>query len=127
MVNKNYWLCVLGIYVLVATLMFGFVIYPNALKYPRIKLEGIEDGVYLGDSHGHYPYMQVEVTIKEKRIVHVEVVRGFETEKYFARAVPEMYRRIIKYQSIEVDTVSKATDSSNGILEGVKDALKKGG
>jgi len=127
MANKRYWLYVSGLYLVISILMFALVIYPNIFKYPRVQLRTIQDGVYIGDSHGHYPYMQVEVTIKNHRIIEVKVIRQFETEKYFERAVPEMYQRILKYQSVEVDTVSKATDSSIGILEGVKDALKKGG
>ncbi len=48
-----------------------------------------------------------------------------DDEQYFSRAKNTIISEILSAQSVDVDTVSGATYSSNGILEAVADALNQ--
>ena len=71
--------------------------------------------------------IKVEVHLKDDAIVDVKIIEHSETEGISNVAREEMPKRIVENQSYNVDTVSGATYSSNGIKDAVKDALKTKG
>ena len=81
-----------------------------------------EDGVYTGTGSGYRGDTEVSVTISGGEITDIEIVSYEDDRQYFERAV-SLLDDIINAQSVDVDTVSGATFSSNGILEAVADAL----
>ncbi|MCX7711950.1 MAG: 4Fe-4S binding protein [Clostridia bacterium] len=83
------------------------------------------DGVYQGTARGRRPGLTVSVTIKEDRIEKIEVVSHRESKGYFETPVKVIPNEIVSSQSTEVDAVSGATRTSDGIMNAVKDALKK--
>jgi uncharacterized protein with FMN-binding domain len=56
--------------------------------------------------------------------VRVEVVSNSDDRKWFERALSVIPDAIVQAQSTDVDTVSGATYSSIGIIEGAKNALQ---
>ena len=84
----------------------------------------LRDGVYRGRGYGYKSWIVVEVTIEDGEIVSIEVVSSGDDESYFNRA-KAVIQRVLLSQSVDVDTVSGATYSSNGILEAIANALAK--
>ena len=84
-----------------------------------------KDGTYIGIGRGYRPYLQLEVTIKDNKITSIEVYSSNETPNYLARAWSSVKNDIIDSQSTDVDTVSGATRSSEGIMEAIDDALRQ--
>ncbi|SMC25343.1 Polyferredoxin [Clostridium acidisoli DSM 12555] len=84
-----------------------------------------KDGTYTGTADGFRPGMQVSVTIKGGKITDVKIVQTNDTPGYYDKAANSIPNEIISSQSTEVDTVSGATYSSNGIINAVKNALKE--
>lgn len=82
-----------------------------------------KDGTYIGTGRGYRPGLTVSVTIKNDKITSIEIVSSNETRGYYERASNIVPNEIITSQSINVDTVSGATRTSDGIIEAVKNAL----
>ncbi len=85
--------------------------------------ERFEDGVYIGTGNGFRGATNVTVTVENGEITDITVNSYNDDEKYFSRAESGVVSAIIKSQSTDVDAVSGATFSSNGIKEAVADAL----
>lgn len=84
-----------------------------------------KDGTYTGSAQGFGGQIKVEVTIKNGKISKINVLDASgETASYFARA-KTLLNTIIKKQTTNVDVVSGATYSSNGLIKAVRNALSK--
>ena len=83
----------------------------------------MEDGTYTGAGTGYRGEIDVSVTVQDGYITDVTIDQNRDTQKYFSRAKSKIIDRVLTNQSVDVDTVSGATYSSNGILEAVADAL----
>lgn len=82
----------------------------------------LADGVYKGSSTGFSGPVTVAVTIMDKKIISIDILSSTDDEAFFNRA-KGVIDRIIASQSFDVDVVSGATYSSNGIIGAVKNAL----
>lgn len=82
----------------------------------------LADGVYKGSATGFSGPVTVAVTILDKKIVSIDILSASDDEAFFNRA-KGVIDRIISSQSLDVDVVSGATYSSNGIIGAVKNAL----
>lgn len=82
----------------------------------------LADGVYKGSATGYRGSVTVAVTILDKKIVSIDILSASDDEAFFNRA-KGVIDRIIASQSLDVDAVSGATYSSNGIIGAVKNAL----
>ncbi len=83
-----------------------------------------DDGVYYGSGDGFSGTITVAVTIKDHRITSIDVVESQDDASFFNKA-KELLTVIIAQQNTEVDVVSGATYSSQGLIEAVKNALKE--
>lgn len=88
--------------------------------------DGMKPGVYTQTVKGMADGMVVEVTLSEDAIVSVVVKAHNETPPGYP-AIEKLPQAIVDAQSIEVDGVSGATLSSNGIKAAVKAALEEAG
>ena len=87
--------------------------------------DGYTDGIYYGSATGFGGTITVAVTIEDGVITSIEIVSApGETESYFSQALA-VIDAILSAQSPNVDAVSGATYSSNGIINAVKDALSQ--
>jgi polyferredoxin len=84
-----------------------------------------KDGTYTGVGYGYRPGLQVSVTIKNGEIANIEIGSNNETSSFGGRAFAVVPSEIVQAQTTNVDGVSGATRSSNGIKQAVEDALSK--
>lgn len=82
----------------------------------------LDDGVYRGTGVGYNGDVTVDVTIADKTITQIDIVSESDDDAFFNRA-KGVIDEIISSQSLEVDVVSGATYSSNGIINAVRNAL----
>lgn len=83
------------------------------------------DGTYTGEADGFGGKIEVEVQIEGGKIAAVEIVSAKEEDAAYLTMASALVDDIVEEQSAEVDTVSGATFSSNGIKNAAADALKK--
>jgi len=81
------------------------------------------DGVYTGSASGYHGTTSVQVTVENGYITAVEVLSTGDDAEFFNQAKSLVIPQIISAQSVDVDTVSGATFSSNAIIGAVSDAL----
>lgn len=84
-----------------------------------------KDGTYEGEAQGFGGPIRVSVTVKDGKITAVKVLsHSGEDQSYYSQA-EALTSTIVKQQSADVDVVSGATYSSNGIKNAVKQALEQ--
>ena len=84
----------------------------------------LKDGSYEGSGIGFRGNLKVEVDVSEGKISSIRVVENVDDAPYFEKA-RGLITSIVSGQTPNVDSVSGATYSSNGIKSAVRDALKK--
>lgn len=82
------------------------------------------DGVYTGTGSGFGGDVKVEVTVQDGKIASIKVLSHKDGSSYMSKA-KSVINRIISKQTTNVDTVSGATFSSQGIIKAVRNALNK--
>ena len=82
----------------------------------------LADGIYKGSGTGFAGTVSVSVEIKDKSITAITILSTQDDEAFFNRA-KGVIDKIIAGQTLDVDVVSGATYSSNGIISAVKNAL----
>lgn len=91
----------------------------------EVPVGGYTDGTYTGSGTGFGGTITVQVTVSNHKIVSINILdASSETASYFANA-QGVISRIISSQSPNVDAVSGATYSSNGIISAVQNALSQ--
>ncbi len=83
----------------------------------------VPDGTYQGSGTGFGGTVTVSVTIREKTITAVDILSHSDTPSFFSRAEAQVVAAILAEQKADVDAVSGATLSSNGIMQAVRNAL----
>ena len=83
------------------------------------------DGTYAGVGRGHRPGLEVSVEIKDDKIINIEILSSRETPRYTRMPFQIVPGEIMQIQSTNVDAVSGATETSEGIKEAVADALNQ--
>ena len=86
----------------------------------------LKDGVYYGSAKGYGGEIKVKVTVSNGKISDIKVENHSETPEYYDRC-SGIIPNIISSQSTDVDGVSGATFTSNGIKSAVANALKNAG
>ena len=88
---------------------------------------GYKDGTYQGSGTGFGGTITVQVTVSDGKITAVDILcASGETGSYFASA-QGVVSKVLSSQSPNVDAVSGATYSSNGIIQAVQNALSQAG
>ncbi|AFL98779.1 flavocytochrome c [Desulfitobacterium dehalogenans ATCC 51507] len=82
---------------------------------------------YLGTGEGIHGSIEVEVSLQDKKITDIKVLKQNETPDLGGAAITKLIEDMLKYQSIAIDTVSGATLSSNGLIAAVTKALEQAG
>lgn len=82
-----------------------------------------KDGTYTGTGTGFRGTTTLSITISGGAVTDVQVVSYQDDAKYFDRAFQTISSDVVAAQSAQVDAVSHATYSSNGIIQAVNDAL----
>jgi uncharacterized protein with FMN-binding domain len=95
----------------------------NTLSGKSTVVQSFTDGTYTGTGTGFRGETEVSVTVENGKIADITVVAYKDDEQYFSRAESTVISEIIEAQDVDVDAVSGATFSSNGLMEAVADAL----
>lgn len=83
----------------------------------------LADGIYEGTGTGFAGQIKVAVEIKDKSIISIEILDAGSDDAAFISRAKGVIDKIIAAQKLDVDVVSGATYSSNGIIAAVKNAL----
>lgn len=99
--------------------------YKTSVAAKSSKLKKYYDGTYTGTGNGYRPNIRVSVTIKNDKIIHIQIVSDNETPRFRYRPFSVIPEEIIKAQALKVDTISGATMSCDGVIMAVKNAINK--
>lgn len=90
-----------------------------------VPADGYVDGTYTGSGTGFGGTVTVQVTVSGHKIKAINILdASSETPAYFANA-KGVINKILSGQTPNVDAVSGATYSSNGIIQAVQNALSQ--
>jgi fumarate reductase flavoprotein subunit len=84
-------------------------------------------GTYSGEAKGKESTIAVNVTFSDDAITDIEIVGAGETAGIGDEALEKVKSQIIQYQSLNIDAVSGATETSNGLIEAVSSAVEQAG
>ncbi|MCY3051464.1 FAD-dependent oxidoreductase [Aerococcus urinae] len=82
-------------------------------------------GEYKTKAKGHNSALDMLVTFSESAIKAIEIDQSSESEGLSDKVFEIIPQQIVDFQTLNVDTVSGATISSLGIIEGVSEAVKE--
>ena len=112
----------LGIACILFTILFSGCAATPIIGGPLAQKK-LKAGTYEGVYRGGPNKAVVKVTIKNNKIVHIELVEHWELRGKEAESLT--LKRIMEQQSTRVDAVSGATNSSLVIMNAVQRAVEK--
>ena len=83
----------------------------------------LKDGVYKGKYNGGRWSNEVNVTLKDKKITRIAIVKNVVFEK--TEVSRELINSVIKKQDTNIDVISGATITSKAYLKSIENALSK--
>lgn len=92
----------------------------NEIQIESVNLNNIQDGKYNGKFDANLICAEVEVTVDDHKIKDIDLIRHTNERGEKAEAVID---EVIEKQTINVDTISGATNSSKVILKAIENAL----
>lgn len=83
-------------------------------------------GTYEAEGKGRNGNIRVSVTIdSEGDISDIELIEHEENKQFIEASFDEIRKSVIRKNNYDVDTISGATQTSNGIIEGIKKAVEE--
>lgn len=96
-----------------------------AQKAEEEKPTGPKDGTYEGSAYGFGDLITVSVTLKDGKMTDISVLSADGEDKPYYKQAVSVLNEMLEAQSTEVDTVSGATLTADGLIDAVADALGK--
>lgn len=93
------------------------------LEIGTVDLSKVSDGKYTGGFDALLISAKVEVTISNKKIKNIVLLNHKNERGKPAEVITD---RVVQAQSLQVDAISGATNSSKVILKAIENALKAG-
>ncbi|UUX34680.1 FMN-binding protein [Fundicoccus culcitae] len=97
-----------------------FQIQYTSLNYTPVDMADVPDGVYTGRTETILLTVEVEVEVNDHKMTGIEFL---EHETTYEEAGNHIKNMMVKENTIDVDTVSSATASTNVIKSAVNKAL----
>ena len=88
------------------------------------RFQNLTDGIYTGSADAFRGDVEVQVTVEKQKVTDISILSYCDTEEYFFKAAPAVIEQMKAEQSLNVDAVSGATYSSNGVIHAVANALE---
>ena len=88
-----------------------------------VELSSLSDGIYNGEYDAGRWSNEMNVAIKDHKIIKIEVVKDVSFSK--PEVTEAIINRVIEKQNTNVDVVSGATVTSKAYLKAMENALKK--
>lgn len=85
----------------------------------------LNEGVYLAQARGMAGFVHAKLTVKDNKIVGVDLDLTTETPENKPKVEQQLKKEILTRQSADIDAVSGATFTSNGVKEAVQQTLKQ--
>ncbi|MBU3154590.1 FMN-binding protein [Clostridium estertheticum] len=95
----------------------------KGIKIDTVDLSEISDGKYTGSCDAIVIGAKVAVTVKNHKITSIVLLEHKTERGKPAEVIPA---RVVKTQSLQVDTITGATNSSKVILKSIENALNSG-
>lgn len=95
----------------------------SEIDIKSVDLSNVHDGTYTGSCDAIFVGAEVEVTVKDKKITDIKLL-NHKTEK--GKPAEVIVDDVKEKQSLQVDTISGATNSSKVILKAIENALESG-
>lgn len=113
--------------ILVLVLLAVFIGLKNKkideVQVDNINISDIKDGNYSGEYSTKLLSVKVEVSVEDNKIKNILIS---EHKNGLGKKAEKIVDEMVENQTIQVDSVSGATASSNAIKKAVEAALKKG-
>ncbi|KZL90766.1 FMN-binding protein [Clostridium magnum] len=93
------------------------------LSISKVDLSKIPDGNFTGSFDAIFVEAKVNVIVKNHKIVDVKLINHKNERGQKAEVIPQ---KVVHAQSLQVDAVSGATNSSKVILKAIENALISG-
>lgn len=118
-------ICILGLAGAVIGIKYLMSVHEYRQTMSNLKIDGIDlskvpDGNYTGSFDVGYIAAEVSVTVKDKKIVNVTLLKH-KNER--GKSAERIVQDVVDNQSLQVDTVSGATNSSKVILKAIENAI----
>lgn len=84
-----------------------------------------QDGVYEGEAKGFGGPIVMQAVIEDGKLTELNIVSADKEDEAYLNAASTLIDNILEVQSADVDVISGATFSSNGIIEATTEALRK--
>lgn len=94
------------------------------IKIENVDLESVPDGMYIGKAEVLWIAAEVKVIVQDHKIVNIDLIKHKNERGKSAEVIPQ---KVIETQSLQVDAVSGATNSSKVILKAIENALENSG
>lgn len=94
----------------------------STLETKDVDISKIKDGSYIGECNAKFVEAKVRVNVKNGKITGIDLLEHRNGRGKPAEVIPQ---RVVAAQSLKVDTVSGATNSSKVILKAIENALEK--
>jgi uncharacterized protein with FMN-binding domain len=93
----------------------------KALPISEVDLSTVTDGSYHGSfAYGGFTY-EVEVAVKDHKIEDIKILKNRPTGH--AKKAEGVIEKVLKKQSLKVDAVTGATNTSIALLKAIENAL----
>lgn len=83
------------------------------------------EGKYIGTGQGNHSQIKVEVIVNKYEIKKIRIMEQEETPGLCDIVYDEIPKNIIKANNPEVDVISGASYTSQGLIDAIKDAVYK--
>lgn len=107
--------------------IFGCVSSSGLMTHEELKEVTLKDGIYEGEYKKSIYGAETVVTVEEGKIKEIEVPKCkiFPLKRKSKKKLKEIPGEVIEKQSIKVDVVSGATNSSYALMQAIQNAVSK--
>ncbi len=91
----------------------------------NVSAQKYKTGTYTAEAEGKEGLIKVEVTFSDTKITDIQIISQSETEGLGDDALDTIKEKVLEGQTLAVDAVSGATESSDGLLAAIEDAVKQ--
>lgn len=84
----------------------------------------LKDGIYEGQGQGFRGKMTVEVVVSQDKIEKISILSHEESPGWYEEVFATLPKEMIKEQRVEVDSITGATFTSQGLKDAVENALE---
>lgn len=120
--------CIFVVIIMLAVFFFMRELYEvKNLTINDVSPTTLSDGEYRGKSNLLFRSNELIVTVKEHKIIKIDIVRDamVPVEEFRLQVYPKLFKVVIEKQTTKIDVVSGATVTTKQYLKSIDNALNK--